>query len=142
MASLGGRPCTSIETILRKFFPDLKRELNSEVIADSLYAGYVIDLTLKQEIEREAEKKGHTRSANDRLLCHLIQHGTSETLTRFCDVLEETGKSKSLPHHTKWSKELRVSLREVFSSPSSEEQANRPFTSNLQVQQRMKLLSF
>ena len=110
MASETGPPTISVEEVVREFFIDMKKELNTKHIADVLYAKGLIDYNLKKNIDREANQDVDT---NELLLGHLIKNGTLETLRRFCDVLEETAKSHSLPHHRAWSSKLKQKLPKV-----------------------------
>ena len=105
-----GPPTISVEEIVREFFSDMKKELNTKRIADVLYAKGLIDYNLKKKIDREANQDV---DANELLLDHLIRNGTLETLRRFCEVLEETANSHSLPHHRAWSNKLKQKLTKV-----------------------------
>ena len=109
MASQMGPPTISVEEIVREFFSDMKKELNTKRISDVLFAKGLIDFDLKKNIDREANQV----DANELLLSHLIRNGTLETLRRFCEVLEETAKSHSLPHHKAWSNKLKQKLTKV-----------------------------
>ena len=106
MASLEAR---TVEEILREFFIDMKKELNIKAIAGVLYTKEFVGHDLRQEIERET-----TQSASNQLfLDHLIKNHTLETLSEFCDILEETAKSERLPRHKKWSDKLKLKLTKV-----------------------------
>ena len=109
MASQTGPPTISVEEVVRDFFIDMKKELNTKRTADVLYAKGLIDYNLKKSIDREANQD----DANELLLDHLIRNGTLETLRRFCEVLEETAQSHLLPHHREWSNKLKRKLTEV-----------------------------
>ena len=109
MAAEGGPLTISVEEIVREFFIDMKKELNTKRIADVLYAKGLIDYDLKKKIDVEANQV----DANELLLDHLIRNGTLETLRRFCEVLEETANSQSLPHHRVWSNKLKQKLTKV-----------------------------
>ena len=110
MASQTGPPTISVEEVVREFFIDMKKELNAKLIADVLYTKGLIDYNLKKSIGREANQDV---DANELLLDHLIRNGTLETLRRFCEVLEETAESHSLPHHIAWSNKLKGKLTKV-----------------------------
>ena len=103
-------PTISVEEIVQEFFSDMKRELNIKNIAGVLYTKKLIDHSLKQSINRAAIV---SEDANELLLDHLIRNGTLETLSSFCDVLEETSKSNSLSHHRDWSNKLKQKLTKV-----------------------------
>ena len=102
-------PTISVEDIVREFYIEMKRELNLKGVADVLYARRLIDLRLKETIDR----KEMTQDANELFLDHLIRNGTLETLRRFCEVLEETANSHLLPHHRAWSNKLKQKLTKV-----------------------------
>ena len=110
MASGTGPLTISVEKVVREFFSDMKKELNIKRIADVLYAKGLIDFDLKSRINREANQDV---DANELFLDHLIRNGTLETLRRFCEVLEETAQSYSLPHHRAWSIKLKQKLTQV-----------------------------
>ena len=110
MASQTGPPTISVEEVVREFFIDMKKELNTKRIADVLYSKGLIDYNLKKSIDREANQDV---DANELLLDHLIRNGTLETLRRFCEVLEETANSHPLPHHREWSNKLKQKLTKV-----------------------------
>ena len=106
-------PTISVEKVVQEFFSDMKRELNIKAIASALYTKKLIAHSLKQNINREAIA---SKDANELLLDHLIRNCNLETFSRFCDVLEETAESNSLPHHRDWSNKLKQKLTEI--SPS------------------------
>ena len=110
MAAETGPPTISVKEVFREFFSDMKKELNIKSIADILYAKGLIYYDLKRNIDREANQDV---DANELLLDHLIRNGTLETLRRFCEVLEETSESHSLPHHRAWSNKLKQKLTKV-----------------------------
>ena len=109
MAAGMGPPTISVEEVMREFFIDMKKELNTKRISDVLYTKGLIDFDLKINIDREANQV----DANQLLLEHLIRNGTLETLRRFCEVLEETSQSHLLPHHKAWSNKLKQKLTKV-----------------------------
>ena len=100
---------TTVEEIIREFYVDVKKELNIKAIVDVLYAKRIVYFDLMRDIEREAT----SNIGNQLFLDHLIKNGTLETLTRFCDVLEETAESELLPHHKYWSEKLKRKLTTV-----------------------------
>ena len=102
-------PTISVEEIVREFYIEMRNEMNLKVIADVLYARGLIDHGLKETIDRKEVKQ----VANEQFLDHLIRNGTLETLRRFCEVLEETANSQSLPHHRAWSNKLKQKLTKV-----------------------------
>ena len=84
-----GPPTISVEEVMREFFIDMKKELNTKCVSDVLYVKRMIYFDLKKNIDREANQA----DANELLLEHLIRNGTLETLRRFCEVLKETAES-------------------------------------------------
>ena len=54
MASQTGPPTISVEEIMREFYSDMKKELNTKHIADVLYTKGLIDFDLKEKIDLEA----------------------------------------------------------------------------------------
>ena len=102
-------PTISVQKIVQEFYIEMTEELDLKTIAYVLYARGLIDLGLKQTIDR----KERTQVANDQFLEHLIRNGTLETLRSFCEVLEETANSHSLPHHREWSNKLKQKLTKV-----------------------------
>ena len=109
MAAKTGPPTIGVEEVMREFFIDMKKELNTKRISDALYAKGLIDFDLKKNIDREANQV----DANELLLEHLIRNGTLETLRKFCEILEETAQSHLLPHHRAWSNKLKQKLTKV-----------------------------
>ena len=104
-----GPPTISVEEVMREFFIDMKKELNTKCVSDVLYVKRMIYFDLKKNIDREANQA----DANELLLEHLIRNGTLDTLRRFCEVLKETAESHSLPHHRAWSNKLKQKLTKV-----------------------------
>ena len=125
MATKTGPPTISVEEIIREFFIDMKKELNTKRIADVLYAKGLIDHDLKKTIDREANQDV---DANELLLSHLITNGTLETMRRFCEVLEETAESHLLPHHRTWSNKLKQKLTEVSRHKLNRSLGLRPYS--------------
>ena len=107
MAKTTGTPL--VEEILREFFIDIKRDLNLKAISGVLFTKRFIGYDLMQDIDREATPN----LSNQLFLDHLIRNGTLETLSMFCDVLEETSESHLLPHHRAWSNKLKQKLTKV-----------------------------
>ena len=98
-----------VERIVQGFYADLTRELNTKMITDKLFSKYEINYDLMTNVNGESCQK----QGNKLFLDHLIRNGNLESLEKLCDVLEESGASDSLPHHTKWSTALREKVNKV-----------------------------